>query len=385
MQDAGKEDIWDPVLWRRNNLLYTSIVMCCLCLVMLEFSFWGAFGDYIWTVILSLKVVDLVVDAIVDNQLHEELLKVPILCVYQITQVIMTLSANNFLDFLFSYLVGFGFTLVSRMYVDPYIGVVIDYVREKISWVLEKVMKWLPRWLVRKKPVPKAEETAAVDLSGGKKRQVHGVVAAETETVEPILGFLSGYSADTMVLLYTPIVIGFFMLFRDDTGMPDLYEIREQDMEFYLMFALIIVFFQISSDIFIHGAMENFHGWKIYDYLIYTRYRFLQRETRWKGMEDTLDECINDSMRTLDQMCFSSQYYMMLALYVNGLVFIILGMEMMIRHDYNMWSDPVMLIMLVFLICMAYIIEKVLLILASWVSYSKQSRSLGEQPFSSHM
>ena len=64
----------------------------------------------------------------------------------------------------------------------------------------------------------------------------------------------------------------------------------------------------------VRGAqvLELFHGWKIYDYLIYTRYRFLQRETRWKGLEDSLDECIDESVRTLDQMCFSSQYYMMM-------------------------------------------------------------------------
>ena len=60
------------------------------------------------------------------------------------------------------------------------------------------------------------------------------------------------------------------------------------------------------------SVLELFHGWKIYDYLIYTRYRFLQRETRWKGLEDSLDECIDESVRTLDQMCFSSQYYMMM-------------------------------------------------------------------------
>lgn len=35
---------------------------------------------------------------------------------------------------------------------------------------------------------------------------------------------------------------------------------------------------------------------------VYTRYRFLQRETRWKGLEDSLDECIDESMRTLDQV-----------------------------------------------------------------------------------
>ena len=65
------------------------------------------------------------------------------------------------------------------------------------------------------------------------------------------------------------------------------------------------------------GVLELFHGWKIYDYLIYTRYRFLQRETRWKGLEDSLDECIDESVRTLDQMCFSSQYYMMMTVQVS--------------------------------------------------------------------
>jgi hypothetical protein len=67
-----------------------------------------------------------------------------------------------------------------------------------------------------------------------------------------------------------------------------------------------------SAQVFTLSVLELFHGWKIYDYLIYTRYRFLQRETRWKGLEDSLDECIDESVRTLDQMCFSSQYYMMM-------------------------------------------------------------------------
>ncbi len=49
------------------------------------------------------------------------------------------------------------------------------------------------------------------------------------------------------------------------------------DMVFYLLFAIIIIPFQFFSDIYIHGAVENFYGFKIYDYLVYTRYRFLQR------------------------------------------------------------------------------------------------------------
>ena len=54
---------------------------------------------------------------------------------------------------------------------------------------------------------------------------------------------------------------------------------------------------RVPSQVFTLSVLELFHGWKIYDYLIYTRYRFLQRETRWKGLEDSLDECIDESVR----------------------------------------------------------------------------------------
>lgn len=39
-------------------------------------------------------------------------------------------------------------------------------------------------------------------------------------------------------------------------------------MEYYLWFSLIIVFFQLCVDVFIHGVLELFHGWKVYDYLV---------------------------------------------------------------------------------------------------------------------
>lgn len=34
------------------------------------------------------------------------------------------------------------------------------------------------------------------------------------------------------------------------------------------------------------------------------------------------------------QMCFSSQYYMMMAVHVNGIVYFVLGVQMMIRKVY---------------------------------------------------
>eukprot|EP00957_Ditylum_brightwellii_P197395 15039060-Ditylum_brightwellii.AAC.1 len=135
-------------------------------------------------------------------------------------------------------------------------------------------------------------------------------------------------------------------------------------MEYYVIFAVVIIPFQIVADIFIHSSLELFHGWKIRDYLIYARYRFLQREARWKGLEDSLDECIDESLRTLDQMCFSSQFYMMMTIHVNGMIYLVLGIEMMARAHYNPFGDPAMPLLIAFVVVCSTIVKRMLILIA---------------------
>ena len=118
-----------------------------------------------------------------------------------------------------------------------------------------------------------------------------------------------------MGLPYALVPMIIMSYFDECIQMRTLYGIKAKDLLFYMIFAIVIIPFQYVSDIFCLQVLELTHGWKIYDYLVYTRYRFLQRETRWKGFEDSLDECIEEGMRTLDQMCFSSQYYVMITKY----------------------------------------------------------------------
>jgi hypothetical protein len=136
-------------------------------------------------------------------------------------------------------------------------------------------------------------------------------------------------------------------------------------MEYYALFAVLIIPFQIASDIFLQGALELFHGWKIYDYLVYTRYRFLQRETRWKGFEDSLDECIDESVRTMDHMCFSTQFYMMMTIHVNGIIYMVLGIQMISRAQYNLFGDPATPVVLMLVIISVAVLKKILI----WLSF----------------
>ena len=183
-----------------------------------------------------------------------------------------------------------------------------------------------------------------------------GAVAEGGETVEPILDAFGAYGTCAMFTVYNvrlaqafsslrpfgprstgdapaqALVLLILIGFREEVQMTVSHNIKNNDMLYFLLFSVVLIPFQFIADVvlrcrgafparmrlvcsaqvFTLSVLELFHGWKIYDYLIYTRYRFLQRETRWEGLEDSLDECIDESVRTLDQMCFSSQYYMMM-------------------------------------------------------------------------
>lgn len=291
----------------------------------------------------------------------ESLLSAPLMTSMSLVESIVTLSAVDFIDFLLSYVVSFGFLLLERMYISPYQQDIIDWLGNKGGQLSDIIRASINQ----KFGVSTVENTT--------KSRTDAATAAITQrggTVEPIIGSYGSYCSETLSLLYVPYIIVLLMIFREDLEIPTRYGIKEQDMEYYAIFAVIIIPFQIISDIFLHGSLELFHGWKIYDYLVYTRYRFLRRETRWKGFEDSLDECIEESARTMDHLCFSTQFYMMMTIHVNGILFIVLGVEMMNRAKYNLFGDPAMPIVMFIVILTTSLLKRVLisisLILGVW-------------------
>lgn len=338
--------------------MYSSLLMGLFLVVIVEWSYWGSFGTYIWEAIIFLKILNLLVSAIVERQLGESLLSQPLMTSMGLVQSIVTLSANDFMDFLLSYIVEFGFVIIERMYTDPYQGMALDWIYDCCS-KLAVFLKAKATRIISKKANDEAPKNDAAETDGNLN-----VTAENSDTVEPILDSYGSYCCDTLSLFYTPYIIFILLVFRDETEIPILYSIKNSDMEYYLIFALVIIPFQISTDIFIHSSLELFHGWKIHDYLVYAKYRFRQRESRWKGLEDSLDECIDESMRTLDQMCFSSQFYMMMTIQVNGIIYLVLGTEMMVRAKYNLFGDPAMPVLAAFVILCSFVVKRLLLLIA---------------------
>lgn len=305
--------------WKRSNFIIMSVLMALLLVAIVEWSFWASFGKYIWGAIIFLKVLNVFVGRLVDNQLGELLLSAPLMAALGLVETIITLSAVDFIDFLLSYMVGFGFLLIERMYISPFVGDWFVRAGQIVQIIRDFIKRCFPRSIQTK---PKTD----------------GMVSAGT--VEPIIESYTGYCLETLSLLYVPYIIILLMYFRDETELPKIYGITERDMAYYATFAIIIIPFQLIADVFLVKAMELFHGWKIYDYLVYARYRFSQRETKWKGHDNSLDECIDISVRSIDHLCFSSQFYLMITIHVNSIIYLVIGIDMMNRASHNLFGDP---------------------------------------------
>jgi hypothetical protein len=352
---ASKEDVWAPTLWKRSNFMLCSIFMSFIMVMIVEFSLWGDFGTYIYQIIVMLKIVGYFIEYAFEDQLREALLMAPLSTAFAFTEGLVTLGADTLVDFVLSHFVDFIITILERTYLEPNMETIVGVLEKITHGIISLGQKMIPTYLGGKKPADEKEKKK----NARPKREVEDIGAnVETaETVEPILNGYSGVCSDLMVLFFTPYTIYLLIFFRIQMVLPSLYGIAEKDMTFYLYFAIIVVIFQLFSDVILISCQELFQGWKVYEYLVYSRYRFLQRETRWKGMEDTLDECLDETVRTLDQMCFSSQFYFMLAVQTSGIVYFMFGIEIMLRWQYNAFADTAAMPIIFYIIAVSIGLE----------------------------
>ena len=358
-KQAEKEETFTPTLWKRSNMLFCSIMCAVLSVIVIEFSFWQDFGTYFYFILVGYKVVEFLVEIAIERQLLETLLIAPVTCAFGLMIGITMTGADDFIDFLLGYALDYAIMVFERVWFGPYFGTAIGWLEGIATRVITFIRK-----MFRCKKRTSLEVQALIEEKGEEARTKRDVGGDDDgggneDTVEPILEFYQGYSMEALNLVYGPFTIFILMWFREETGVIVEYGIRQTDMAYYLLFALIIIGFQLCADTFLHNVMELTHGWKIYDYLVYSRYRFLQRETRWKGMEDSLDECIDEGLRTLDQMCFSSQYYLMVTIHVSGILLVMLATESMIRHSYNMFADPALLLIVPLILIILFLSKKI--------------------------
>jgi len=185
-----------------------------------------------------------------------------------------------------------------------------------------------------------------------KWKKINEDIELKLEGVEPLLDSFVFYSIEIVGNTLAPIMSIFLIIFKQ-TKILESYEIQPNELGYYTIFSVYMIPWSSFIGVFTLNANELVHGWRIYDYLAYQRYRFRSRKHRWILGSEAFDESISETMQTLDLLCFSSQYYFILSLFALGVTSILFAVTIFLRFNYNVLGDPMMpiIVVIVFIVC----------------------------------
>ena len=350
LREDNEESVMQPESWKRSHFILATIMVNITNLALMEFSYTDTYGVYFFLIFILMKAFHLIIEMQAEGFLGEVMLLTPISVGLSLTAGLVTIAADDFTDFTLGYYLELIIGLLEFVYLDAFIA----YISRMVPLLKRKISL---RLRLRRRTI--------------QQQLLEGNVQREDSVVEDLMGFLTAYGASTAGLYMTPVFIYFYWDFNDYLQLSFLFGFRKNDLIIYLLFGLVIIPFQIIMDIFIFNIQELFHGWKVYEYMKYARYRYKHRTARWKGLEKTYDESIDYSLRTVDQLCFSSQFYFVLGIGGSGSFLFVLSLSMMLRVNYNMFEDILFGLVVALILGLCMVTRRVALFIADIVGLWK--------------
>eukprot|EP00899_Mesostigma_viride_P008982 jgi/Mesvir1/18085/Mv09386-RA.1 len=368
-----QSDTWRPHAWKRSHFVVAVFVVAAFNVALIEFSFTDVYGEYFFVWFLCMKMCHLLLERAVSSFLAEELLVVPISICINLTEALVTIAADSFTDFTLGYFLGMGVRTAEYLYLS-------------MLWVYYKNRLWpkLHVWA-------KATANAAAHKYHRMRSKLRGTPGAQTDFPVPAAGrndalfkpsmrktmqcgFNSEYNVEDMIAFFTvhgvatstmlllPAAIFFFYAFNPQLQLSFLLEIRRRDLLVYLLFAIVIIGFELLNSILWYNIQELFKGWGVFQYMLFARFRFDNRTTWWKGHEGAFDESLEPTLRSIDQLCFSWQHFAAVSLGGCGAFLLVMCISMLLRGRHNLFQDPLFLPMTALMLLVCYLTSCVVLL-----------------------
>ncbi|GMF11866.1 unnamed protein product [Phytophthora lilii] len=333
-EEEEENEFWDPLAWKRSNLLLTTVCFMASMLVFWEFSYSPSFTENIYGYLVLFKILRAAMEFILEYFLHEKLLVLPFAVVLSASESMMAMGSADFIGFTMFYFVNLTLVMIEHLYTAPLIR------RMRALW---------PKWRLSfqrrmKKRRRRTREQKAQEEA--EWARVCEKIDNQAAGVEAVLEGVAGYSVVFTELFIAPILLAFQIFFSEDTRMPALYGVRQTDLLYYALFSVFVIPSNFVLGALQLNTMELAHGWKLYEYSAYQRHRFATRDTRWPLAHTAADESIHPSCQSLDLLCFSSQLYFLLIVYSAGILLSMLGVSVCLRASYSFFGDPITLLII---------------------------------------
>jgi hypothetical protein len=261
------------------------------------------------------------------NMMQEKLLMAPLMVLVQMTEVLITIGARDFLEFSMTFFIKVTMLVALRMFVYP---------------LMKTISTLWPRWRML---VDQAFSGKGLTRAQKKDREmlwkkINEEIELRTEGVEPLLDAISIYSIEKVGSLLIPFMCLMLMYLYPESEIARQYDINRHELLYYGTFAFYMIPWMSFVDAFILSSQELLYGWRVYDYFSYQRWRFTNREHRW-NLFSQVDKSVASSLQSIDVLCFSSQYYFILTVLTLGFGTNIFGATICLRRQYLGLGDPV--------------------------------------------
>lgn len=348
-EDAvAQSDSFQPIRWRRATFLFLSAFVQLCLMVQMEFSYSSAFGDNVYVFILIFKILYLLIEVFILSVICPDNLHwAPMSAAISTISGLTTMGAPTFTAFLLSFFVDHFLSIIEFIYWSPFIS--------------ETMSLW-PRWEMMLRRRFRGNKRLTRDEKAKEElewRKINEQIELESEGIEPVLGSLADYAIDTTGLIISPLTYVCLQLFYYTNQIAPLYAILTNQIIYYILFAVVIIPFTFGADVFNFNTNELVHGWKVFDYLAYQRYRFSVREYRWMLRNPVVDESISEEFQTVDLLCFSSQHYFLMGLLSFSMVQMCMAIESFLRLKYNPFADPTFLLIFVIVFLIGEVMRRV--------------------------
>merc|ERR1711920_554289 len=111
-------NIWTPTMWKRTNMILTSILISLWFTIVIEFSYWEDFGTYIWYITIAFEFIGPYIEGLIEGSMKETLLIAPCTTGLGLSLGFVGFGADDFKDFLLGHFLDLGLALLQRVYFD---------------------------------------------------------------------------------------------------------------------------------------------------------------------------------------------------------------------------------------------------------------------------
>ena len=121
-----------PQEWNRGKFIFGTFFFIGIQFIFIYFAYSQLYSVNIWTFIVVMKIIQMVMEEITKSVYEDLLPCLPLKIITDITAYMNTLSANNFYDFLFSFLIDVAINMIEKAYISQLQNIIVEKIQIKI-------------------------------------------------------------------------------------------------------------------------------------------------------------------------------------------------------------------------------------------------------------